>query len=127
MNARTRANLTAAAKVEALTHAKYLLFAEHARSRGHSELAEVFKLTAEQERLEHFADATRMLGVVRDDIENLRQAISGQLFAEAMYRDFVEQADADGDADAAALFNENARDEAHHRANLERILALAGA
>jgi rubrerythrin len=125
MNSRTKANLTASARAEAFAYAAYMLFADHARADGHSELAEVFKMTATQERLEHFADAMHVLGMVHDDLDNLGQAIAGQLSAEAMYRDFAQQAKTDGDAAAVALFSENSRDEAHHRASLEDALRRA--
>src|SRR3974377_1250795 len=52
----TRANLLKAMHGEAFAHAKYLLFAEHARTSGHTDIADLFERTAHTERLEHLAE-----------------------------------------------------------------------
>src|SRR5579859_1341149 len=117
MNAKTRENLLTAMHGEAFAYAKYMLFAEHARQAGQLELAQLFEQTARTELSEHFAEEAALVGIVGDDVNNLRDAIGGESYeVETMYREFAEQARADGDTAAADRFEEVRRDEVKHRA-----------
>ncbi len=76
--ARTKANLDTAMHGEALAHAKYMLFAAHARKTGNSALARLFEGTAKVELHEHFAGEAVLAGLVRSTRNNLRKAITGE-------------------------------------------------
>ena len=52
----TTDNLSTAMHGEAFAYAKYLLYAEHARQSGATELANLFESSAKAERFEHFAE-----------------------------------------------------------------------
>src|SRR5579871_2553332 len=98
MNETTRENVLAAMHQEAFAYAKYMLFAEHARESGKSELAELLEKTARDELSKHFTVQARLVGLVRSDTENLEDAIQRHSYAiETMYRDFAQQAFSAGD------------------------------
>jgi rubrerythrin len=116
MKTRTRENLLTSLHGEAFAYAKYMLFAEHARQAGRHELAKLFEETARTELSEHFAEEAELAGIVGDDADNVRDAISGESYEfETMYREFAEQARAAGDDAAAERFEEVRRDEVGHR------------
>lgn len=123
MNAKTRENLLASLHGEAFAYAKYMLFAEHARQAGQSELARLFEETARTELTEHFAEEAQLAGIVGADMDNLRDAIGGESYEiETMYREYAEQARAAGDTAAADRFEEVRRDEVKHRAAFKAAL-----
>lgn len=128
LNPKTKQNLMTAMKGEAFARAKYMLYAQHARLSGNTELAELFEKTANVERFDHFTQEAKLAGLVGDDDANLKDAIGGESYeVETMYREFAQQARAAGDKSAAALFEEIRKDEAGHRdefkAALEKLTA----
>ena len=56
LDRKTMEDLSTAMHGEAFAYVKYLLYAEHARKNGNTELAELFEKTAKVERFEHFAE-----------------------------------------------------------------------
>jgi rubrerythrin len=125
---RTRENLLASMRGEALAHAKYTLYAEQARGNGHEALAELFEQTAHVELHEHFKEEADLAGLLGTDAENLRDAIGGESYeVETMYREFAEQARSAGDTAAAERFEEVRLDELKHRGLFEAALAELGA
>lgn len=120
---KTTENLMTAMKGEAFAHAKYLVYADHARKNGNAELADLFENTAKVERQEHFAEEAELAGLIRDDPANLKDAIKGETYeVETMYRNFAKQAEAAGDKEAAALFAEIRKDETGHRDQFQAAL-----
>jgi rubrerythrin len=116
VNTTTEENLLTAMHGEAFAYAKYMLYAEHARQNGNTELAELFEKIAKEERLEHFAEEAGLAGLVGTDADNLRDAIEGESYEiETMYRQFAEKALTAGDSAAAARFEEILHDEMKHR------------
>ena len=116
MNQRTQKNLMTAMHGEAFAFVKYMLFAEHARKNGHPDLVELFEKTAHVERFEHLAEEAELASLVGSDADNLSDAIEGESYeVEMMYKEFAEQAAADGDQAAASLFAEVRGDEMGHR------------
>ena len=116
MNQRTQKNLMTAMHGEAFAFVKYMLFAEQARKNGHIVLADLFEKTANIERFEHLAEEAALAGLVGSDADNLSDAIEGELYeVETMYKEFAEQAAADGDQAAASRFAEVRGDEIGHR------------
>jgi rubrerythrin len=116
LHPQTVENLSASMHGEAYAYAKYLLFAEHARKNGNTELADLFEKTAAVEHLEHMREQASLAGVIHSDMDNLKDAIKGENHeTETMYPGFARQAQAAGDHKAAKLFEEIANDEAKHR------------
>ncbi|MGP4114319.1 ferritin family protein [Streptomyces sp. 4N509B] len=122
-SARTLDNLEDAMHGEALAHASYLLFAQHAAEGGRPRLAALFEGLAAVEVHEHFAEEAQLAGLVSDTPDNLRTAIAGEHYeAEVVYPTYAARAEAAGDGEAAALFTEIAGDEADHAARFEHAL-----
>lgn len=123
MQAETLNNLLTAMHGEAFAYLKYLLFAEHARKNGQTDLADLFERTANVERFEHFMAEAELYGLVGSDAENLRNAVQGESYeVETMYRQFAEQAATAGDRAAADRFSEVRQDEMGHRDAFEAAL-----
>ncbi|MEU6041466.1 ferritin family protein [Actinomadura sp. NPDC047616] len=121
---RTMRNLDTAMHGEALAHAKYMWFAEHARNRA---VARLFRGAAAMELREHFAGEARLYGLVRATRANLARAIAGERYeSRTMYPRFARRAKAAGDAKAAARFRHNAADEAKHMRAFQRALRRLG-
>lgn len=120
---RSRKNLIDAMHGEAFAYAKYKLFAQQARKNGRLELADLFDKTADQEYLEHFAEEAELAGLAGTDEQDLNHAIAGESYeVETMYKQFAEEALADGDLQVADRFNEIRHDEAVHRSAFEEAL-----
>lgn len=120
----TMNNLSTAMHGEAFAYAKYLLYAEHARQNGDTELANLFESAGKTERFEHFAEEAQLAGLVGSDADNLKDAIKGESYeVETMYRRFAEEAAAAGDKAAADRFEEIRRDEMKHRDAFKTALA----
>lgn len=124
MQSRTQEHLVTSMQGEAFAYAKYRLFAQRARANGQADLADLFERTAEMELTEHFAEEAALAGLAGSDAENLRAAIAGESYEiETMYKQFAEDAAADGDAAAAARFEEVRQDEIRHREAFTAALA----
>lgn len=122
-SARTREDLDTAMHGEALAHARYTLYADHARRHGHPALARLLLGTAAVELHEHFAAEAALAGLVRSARTDLRTATAGERYESGtMYPAFAVQAMAAGDRVAARLFRHNARDEAQHARAFRRML-----
>ncbi|WP_248844018.1 ferritin family protein [Streptomyces hirsutus] len=121
--ARTKANLDTALHGEGLAHAKYMLFAAHARQTGNAALARLWEGTAEVELREHFAGEAVLAGLVRETGENLRMAVTGERDeATTGYPGFAERATAVGDGAAARFFRDTAADQARHATAFQEAL-----
>lgn len=124
MQQRTRQHLLDSMHGEAFAYAKYMLYARQARDHGQPDVADLFEQTAQTELLEHFAEEAALAGFGGSDAANLRDALGGEAYeVETMYRQFEEDARADGDAAAAARFAEVREDERRHHAAFAALLA----
>ena len=116
MQLRTREHLLTSMRGEAFAYAKYILYAQHARAHGHTDLAELFERTAMTELTEHVPEQADLLGLLGTDVEHLRDAIAGETYEiDTMYQQFIEDATRDGDQAAAERFDEVRQDEIKHR------------
>lgn len=124
MQPRTREHLLTSLRGEAFAYAKYRLFARAAHTHGHADVAALFERTAETELWEHFAEEAELAGLSGSDIANLHDALTGEAHeVDIMYRQFAEDAQADGDHEAAARFAEVRDDERKHRDAFAAALA----
>lgn len=111
----THDNALAAMHGEAYAHATYLAYAQQAARTQRPRLAALFVATAHDERYDHFAAEARLIHFGRTNVDNLRDAIAGEIYeATVMYPTFARQAARDGCEPAADLFTEISADEAHH-------------
>lgn len=116
LSKQTQENLATAMHGEAFAYAKYMLYAQHARMHGNRQIAMLFTEAARTERFQHFSEEAALVGLVRTDKANLKDAISGESYeVDTMYREFAEQAAAAGDKAAADRFSEIRNDEMGHR------------
>ncbi|MGB8477066.1 MAG: rubrerythrin family protein [Candidatus Acidiferrum sp.] len=123
LDQKTIDNLSTAMHGEAFAYVKYLLYADHARKNGNSELADLFEKTGNTERFEHFAEEAQLAGLVGSDADNLKDAIKGESYEiDTMYLEFAQEAKVAGDTAAAARFEEIRHDEMGHRDAFEIAL-----
>ncbi len=125
LSKQTLDDLSTAMHGEAMAYAKYMLYAQHARSNGKKHLAALFERVARTERFQHFAEEADLAGLVGSDADNLRDAIHGESYeVDTMYREFAEQAAAAGDKAAADRFEEIRHDEMGHRDAFKGALTM---
>jgi rubrerythrin len=123
----TEKNLKAGFAGEAQARNKYTYFAKIARKEGYHYIAKIFEETADNE-LRHAKDQLAMLGGIGDTAANLDEAINGEHYETLdMYPGFAADAEDEGNMKAAALFQQIARVEAHHRDRFQRLLEMVKA
>jgi rubrerythrin len=124
---KTEDNLRAAFAGESQARNKYTYFAGVARKEGFHYIAKIFEETADNER-RHAKDELALLGGIGDTAANLEDAASGENHeTTSMYPRFAEEAEAEGNSAAAALFRHIAIVEAHHRDRYRRLLEMVKA
>ncbi|MFD1657768.1 ferritin family protein [Streptomyces caeni] len=123
LHAQTRTDLDASMRGEAYAYASYSLFAAQARKQGLASVDGLFQRTAKVELGEHFAEEARLSGLAGSDAADLQAALKGEAYeSQTMYATFARQARQDGDASAAEMFDELARDEAAHHSAFTKAL-----
>jgi rubrerythrin len=121
---RTEENLKTAFAGESQARNKYTYFAEKARKEGYHYIAKIFDETAENER-RHAKDEFKLLNGIGDTAANLKEAIGGEHYeVTEMYATFAKEAEEEGNTDAAALFSQIIKIEAHHRDRYKKILKM---
>lgn len=121
---KTEENLKAAFAGESQARNMYSFFAKVAKKEGYHYIAKIFEETAENEK-RHAKDHFQMLGELGDTKSNLKKAASGEDYeVKHMYPDFARDAEAEGNAEAANLFNQIAKIEAHHRDRYNKLLEM---
>jgi len=92
----TEKNLAAAFAGESQANRKYLAFAKQADSEGYTQIAKLFRATAEAETI-HAHAHFKNLGMIKSTAENLQAAIEGETYEfSTMYPEFLKEAQADG-------------------------------
>jgi rubrerythrin len=120
----TEENLKAAFAGESQARNMYTFFAKVARQEGYHYIAKIFEETAMNEE-RHAKDEFKLLGGIGDTAANLKEAIGGEDHeTKSMYPEFAEQAKAEGNKEAAALFMMIARVEAEHRDRYKKLLEM---
>ncbi len=139
---KTVENLTKAFVGESIARNRYSMYASIAKKEGYEQIAEIFRLTSDQEK-EHASQLYKMLVALQAEnkfdsvkietevpilrsttIENLKAAISGENYEhEEMYPEFAKIADEEGLPDVAARLRAIAVAEVHHEERYKKILA----
>lgn len=121
---KTKKNLEAAFAGESQARNKYTYFAKVARKEGYSYIADAFEESADNER-QHAKDEFKLLGGIGDTIANLKAAIEGEAYeTQNMYPTFAREAEEEGNLEAAKLFKQIAKVEAHHEARYRALLEM---
>ncbi len=120
----TQKDLMTAMHGEAFAYAKYMAFAEEARTHGEPKIAALFERTANVELHAHFATHAHQYGLVRSTAANLQNAIDGENYETTkMYPEMAARARAAGNLGVAAIFTAVGKDEATHRNQFQAALA----
>jgi rubrerythrin len=124
---KTEENLKAAFAGESQARNKYTFFAQAARKEGYHYIAKILEETAENER-RHAKDEFKLLDGIGTTAENLEEAIGGEHYeTTSMYVTFAQEAEEEGNVDAARLFRQIAKIEAHHRDRYKKLLEMVQA
>jgi rubrerythrin len=135
----TLQNLTKAFIGESQARNRYTFYAKTARNEGYEQIAEIFELTANQEKqhaknlftlisslntsgqpLQVETEAPTVLGTTA---ENLKAAIAGENFEQTkMYPEFADTAEGEGHQDVAKRLRSIARAEEHHEERYRKLL-----
>lgn len=121
---KTEQNLQAAFAGESQARNKYTYFAKVARKEGFLYIADIFEETAINE-MQHAKDEFKLLGGIGDTMANLQEAIAGENYETTeMYPTFAKEAEEEGNMEAANLFRQIAKVEAHHRDRYMQLLEM---
>ncbi len=122
---KTEANLMAAFAGESQARNKYTYYASKAKKDGYEQIAELFTETANNEK-EHAKIWFKLLhdGNVPDTVANLKDAAEGENYEWTdMYKNFAEDAKAEGFDHIAYLFEQVAAIEKEHEERYRKLLA----
>ena len=121
---KTIENLKAAFAGESQARNKYTYFAKVARKEGYHYIAKVFEESAANEE-RHAKDEFQLLNGIGDTAANLEEAVNGENYETVdMYPTFAKEAEEEGNMEAAILFKQVAKIEAHHRDRYQRCLDM---
>jgi len=121
---KTEENLAAAFAGESQARNKYTYWAAVARKEGYHYIAKIFEETADNEK-RHAKDEFALLGGIGDTIANLQAAYEGEDYeVTEMYPTFAKEAEEEGKKEAALLFKQIAKVEAHHRDRYKKLLEM---
>ena len=121
---KTTENLQAAFAGESQARNKYTYFAKVARKEGYHYIAKIFEETADNER-RHAQDEFKLLNGIGDTVANLKAAFEGEDYeVKEMYPTFAKEAEEEGNRDAANLFKQITKVEAHHRDRYKKLIEL---
>jgi len=121
---KTKENLEAAFAGESMARNKYTYFAKAARKENYHYIAKIFEETADNE-LQHAKEEFKLLNGIGDTIANLKAARDGENYETTeMYPNFAKDAEAEGNKEAAVLFRQIAKVEAHHRDRYKKLLEM---
>ena len=120
---KTLANLLAAFAGESQARNKYTYFSSKAKKEGYEQIAEIFLVTAENEREHAKLFLQNAGGLAGDTLANLTAAAEGE-HAEwsSMYPDFARIAREEGFMEIAKLFESVAKIESHHEERYRTLL-----
>ncbi len=121
---KTEDNLKAAFAGESQARNKYTFYAAAARKENFHYIAKIFEEAAENEK-RHAKDEFTLLNGIGDTAANLSAAADGENYETiSMYPEFAKQAEEEGKREAAILFKQIAKVEAHHRDRYKKLLDM---
>lgn len=121
-NTQTEQNLKAAFAGESQARNKYSFFASVARKEGYEQIAEIFEITAANER-EHAKIWLKFLSGIGSTTENLKACIQGENDEwTSMYPDFAKTARKEGFLEIADLFERIGKIEKEHEDRYKKLL-----
>ncbi|HJO95186.1 MAG TPA: rubrerythrin family protein [Victivallales bacterium] len=121
---KTKKNLEFAFAGESQARNKYTYFAQAARKEGYHYIAKIFEETAENEK-RHAKDEFNLLNGIGKTEDNLKEAIEGENYETTeMYPTFAKEAEEEGNMEAARLFRQIAKVEAHHRDRYKKLFEM---
>lgn len=89
---KTKENLMTAFAGESQANRKYLAYAKQAEKEGYTQVAKLFRAAAEAETIHALAEF-RLAGKIGNTMENLKDAVSGELYEfDTMYPEMVKDA-----------------------------------
>ncbi len=114
---KTEQNMRDALAGEALTHTRYMIFADEAHKNGDHVLAKQFEETADNEK-EHARIWMEYLGDISDDLGNVLACEAGEEYeSTTMYPEYASVADDEGFAEIAEKFRQVGSVEKTHGEN----------
>ena len=120
----TKENLEDAFAGESQARNKYTYFSQAAKKEGYHYIAKLFEETAENEK-RHAKDILNLLNGIGDTATNLKDCIAGEHYETAeMYPQFVREAEKENNKEAAYLFAQISKVEAHHRDRFKKLLKM---
>ncbi len=122
----TPQNLKDAFAGESQASRKYLYFAEKADREGHAQVARLFRAASEAETVHARNHLTALMGIGQT-ADNLKAAVAGEHYEfTLMYPPFIEQAQAEGAAEARRSFDlANRVEEIHHSLYQQALAAVS--
>ncbi|MCF6175912.1 MAG: rubrerythrin family protein [Victivallaceae bacterium] len=121
---KTKKNLEAAFAGESQARNKYTYWGKIAHKEGYHYIGKIFEETAMNE-MRHANDEFKLLNGIGKTVENLKAAAEGEDYETTeMYPTFAKEAEEEGNMEAARLFKQIAKVEAHHRDRYKRLLAM---
>ena len=121
---KTEENLKAAFAGESQARNKYTYFAKVAHEEGYHYIGKIFEETAMNE-MQHARDHFKLLQGLGDTKANLKEAIEGEHYETIdMYPKFAQEAEEEGNKEAAALFRMVGKVEEQHRNRYKKILEM---
>ena len=119
---KTDENLKIAFADESQTNIEYLAYAHQAIEEGLFEIAQIFREAAGAETV-HALSHLKVMGAVNSTRENLKEAAEGEeLEIMSMYPKFIEEAESEGEDEAAKSFRLAYEREKHHRAMFRKAI-----
>ena len=121
---KTEENLQAAFAGESQARNKYTYWAKVAKKEGYHYISKIFEETAMNE-MRHANDEFKLLKGIGSTLENLQAAYDGEDYETTeMYPTFAKEAEDEGNMEAAILFRQIAKVEAHHRDRYKKLMEM---
>lgn len=120
---KTEKNLRSAFSGESEARSKYSFFASVARKEGYEQIAEIFEITADNER-EHAKLWFKALGALGNTEHNLKNAAAGEHYEWSdMYKQYAAEAREEGFNDIAEQMEKVAKIESSHEERYNKLIS----
>lgn len=121
---KTEANLMTAYAGESQARNKYTFFEAQARKDGYEQIADIFKITADNEKAHAKLWFKYLNGGIDTTPKNLETAAAGERYEwTEMYKEFAQTAEEEGFKELSVLFEYVAKIEKEHEERFKKLLA----